>query len=183
MTVLLRRCISCKVEKEATSEYFYKDKNRYLGLMYRCKECDKIRTSKQDRTNRYNLMTEIQKINKYKTYRIYIKTLKGRAIALLAAYKTEDLRKGREFSLTQQDLILAMSSSCVYCGYPATGVDRLNNKIGHTPDNCIPCCKECNISRMDNFSHKEMFIIGKAIREIKDSRNENKIPRDFSSGN
>ena len=39
----LRTCVTCKIEKLATSDNFYKDKNRPLGLMYRCKECDKKR--------------------------------------------------------------------------------------------------------------------------------------------
>lgn len=35
-----RICNTCKKEKLATSEFFYKDKNKPLGLMYRCKECN-----------------------------------------------------------------------------------------------------------------------------------------------
>ncbi len=37
-------------------------------------------------------------------------------------------------------------------------------------DNCIPCCKECNVARMNNFTHEEMLIIGQAIKAVKENR-------------
>ena len=43
----LRKCIVCKIEKPATVDFFHKDKNRPLGLMYRCKECEKKRKDKR----------------------------------------------------------------------------------------------------------------------------------------
>jgi len=61
----------------------------------------------------------------------------------------------------------ALASPCYYCGYPSNGVDRIDNSIGHIMTNCIPCCHTCNVARMDNFSHEEMIILGKTIREIK----------------
>lgn len=48
----------------------------------------------------------------------------------------------------------------------------LSYKLGHTVQNTVPCCRECNTARMDNFSHEEMKIIGEAMREIKTARNE-----------
>src|SRR5690606_32457077 len=63
-------------------------------------------------------------------------------------------------------------SKCVYCGddNEVIGLDRINNNIGHTKSNCVTCCRTCNVTRMDNFSHEEMFIIGKCIRGIKNNR-------------
>lgn len=166
----MRKCVICKIEKPTTSEFFYKDKNRPLGLMYRCKSCDKEKNKREDRTGRYAKMTIEQKDAKKETCRKYSKTIKGKAIALLNAYKKIDLKKSRICDLTQQDIIDVLNKNCVYCGYSATGFDRINNEIGHTKTNCIPACKECNVARMDNFSHEETFTIGKAIKEIKDKR-------------
>lgn len=84
--------------------------------------------------------------------------------------KSVDRRKGREFSLTLQDVKEFLSKPCVYCGYPSTGLDRIDNSIGHTKENCVTCCKECNIARMDNFTHEEMKIIGEVIKKVKNQR-------------
>lgn len=40
-------------------------------------------------------------------------------------------------------------------------------------DNVVPCCYDCNCARNNNFTHEEMFILGKTIREIKNNRTKN----------
>lgn len=36
------------------------------------------------------------------------------------------------------------------------GVDRLDNRLGYTETNCVPCCKMCNLMKLD--SSEEDFI-------------------------
>lgn len=168
MLISKRKCIKCKEIKPATKEFFHKDKSRYLGLMYRCKECDK--NKKDNRKNRYSKLTKEQKEAHYKLGIEYRKTDKGKAINRLAAYRKFDKLKGLEFNLTQEDLLNIEEKSCNYCGFPSTGYDRIDNKIGHVKSNIIPCCSECNVARNDNFSVEEMKIIGKTIRQIKLTR-------------
>jgi hypothetical protein len=93
-------------------------------------------------------------------------------------YKMIDKKKGYITNITGIDLLTAKNSPCVYCGYTATGFDRIDNKLGHTKENCVICCKECNVARMDNFTHEEMFIIGNAIKHIKDARKLKSFPKD-----
>lgn len=50
--------------------------------------------------------------------------------------------------------------------------DRIDNNIGHTKLNVVPCCYTCNTARNNNFTHNEMFILGETIKQIKLNRNE-----------
>lgn len=61
---------------------------------------------------------------------------------------------------------------CTYCGdtQEEIGCDRIDNSKGHTKDNVVPACKTCNVSRMDNFTHEEMLVLGKTIKQIKINR-------------
>ncbi len=60
---------------------------------------------------------------------------------------------------------------CVYCAFPAIGLDRIDNSKGHTADNVSPCCKECNFARRDIFTPEEMRLyIGPAIAKAKSGR-------------
>ena len=169
-----RTCGICKKEFPLSSTHFHKDKSRPDGFMYNCKPCEKKRTREKylrnPRVDRYKNMTDEQKEMKLIWASKYRKTAKGRAIFYLKAYQTIDRKKGHVCDLDQTYLLESFKKPCVYCGYPSAGVDRISNKYGHTRQNCVACCKECNVARMDNFSHEEMMIIGKTIKAVKDAR-------------
>lgn len=165
-----RICVTCKTTKPMTTDYYYRDKNRMGGLMYRCKDCDKNRPDNRDSYLRWlNSSPETRARIKENNIR-YRKTDKGRAISLVAAYRTFDKERGYENDIIQKDILLAKDDLCTYCGSAATGFDRLDNKKGHTKRNCVPCCTECNVARMDNFTTEEMHLIGNTIRDIKCAR-------------
>lgn len=166
-----RQCIKCKSVKDLNSNYFHRNQNRPHGFEYKCKECAKNR--KDRRINRYAEMTVQQKMNHRKANVKYAKTPKGMAIFLISAYRKNDSESGRECTLTQLDVLDVYKKPCTYCGYPSTGFDRKDNSIGHTLENCVPCCKECNVARMDNFTHEETYILGEAIKKIKANRSKN----------
>lgn len=78
--------------------------------------------------------------------------------AIRSAYKTDAKRRGYSFELTNEEFDSVIIKDCVYCGAktPAkrmyndwgiveyTGIDRLNNHLGYTISNSVPCCKNCN---------------------------------------
>jgi len=166
-----RICIKCKVEKPATNEYYYKDKNRYLGLMYRCIECDKKMPDNRNYQERKLKLTEHQKNNIKKQQKAYSKTPMGRCISLVSQYEKYDKERGYENDMNKEYLLyLRTNTLCVYCGDTPSGVDRIDNKKGHTKNNTVPCCRDCNTARMDNFTHQETFILGDSIRIIKAQR-------------
>lgn len=95
---------------------------------------------------------------------------------MLSAYRCKDKKKGFVTTITREYLEdVIRHGKCVYCGdTEKLGLDRIDNNRGHEMGNVVPCCYECNCARNDNFTHEEMLIIGKAIREVKQKRKEQK---------
>jgi hypothetical protein len=70
--------------------------------------------------------------------------------------------EGLPFHLSLEDVRSLTSSNCHYCGIGPvatyrkhsqsikyTGLDRRDNREGYTLSNVVPCCKQCNQSKMD----------------------------------
>lgn len=65
---------------------------------------------------------------------------------------------------------LIACGKCHYCGgdLPRTGsgLDRKDNQKGYSLENCVPCCRPCNVAKNSTFSYAEMLLIGASIREV-----------------
>lgn len=108
---------------------------------------------------------------------------------IFASLRGRKKRKGRDFSLTEEEIRLIIFSNCFYCGtvpnliYPCNGrnlttryigIDRVNNSLGYITNNCVPCCAICN--RAKSTMRQEEFLewinrlksgIGSHITEIR----------------
>lgn len=85
--------------------------------------------------------------------------------------------RGYSCELTLDQFISLCKEPCYYCGDAPeirssglikNGVDRFDNKIGYTKDNCVPCCPTCNTIKLD---YPYDFIIGhieKMLRHCKE---------------
>jgi hypothetical protein len=118
-----------------------------------CKKCDKAKR-KQRRIARGGRHTFSYRLNKL---------------------KSSSKKRGLSVSLTIKEFrSLIDGAVCTYCGFPlpifGAGLDRIVNSLGYSKDNCIPCCKICNVARNDNFTVDEMRRIGVVIREIQKDR-------------
>lgn len=49
---------------------------------------------------------------------------------------------------------------------------RIDNSKGHTKDNVVPACYECNCARNSNFTFEEMKALGQTIKQIKEQRKQ-----------
>ena len=95
-------------------------------------------------------------------------TAKRRAVRCLLAY--EDF------------LTFTRTSKCGYCGDSVLwkpfsdnktsrhNLDRKNNDLGYTIDNCVVCCYSCNMTKGDRFTHAEFMRIAPILRSIHISR-------------
>ena len=76
----------------------------------------------------------------------------------MSVYRRSARLRGISFSLESGQCRQLFQSSCAYCGavpsnqrktkdgffYIYGGIDRVDNNVGYTPDNCVPCCWHCN---------------------------------------
>jgi hypothetical protein len=84
---------------------------------------------------------------------------------LYSTYKTSARRRGLNFDIDVIFFTENVVKSCTYCGdeltsvkksqsksggdFLYTGIDRIDSSKGYTIDNCVPCCKICNIMKWD----------------------------------
>ena len=99
--------------------------------------------------------------------------IRCKASKMIASYRLKDKRMGVVVTDIDVDWLIEniLTKPCVYCGdIRRIGCDRLDNSKGHTKDNVVPSCIECNTARSNNFTFDEMKVIGKSIRKIKKDR-------------
>jgi len=81
------------------------------------------------------------------------------------SYKRDARSKGRDFDIEEQDFVNMTQANCFYCGSPPSnkhamkgingafiynGVDRVDNSMGYSVNNCVPCCKMCNLGKRNS---------------------------------
>jgi len=87
-------------------------------------------------------------------------------------YIQNSKRRGLSFELTKEEAKSLFTSNCYYCGvepskfrqpknrirsgFMYNGIDRVNNEIGYTADNCVTCCFVCN--RMKYILSQKEFL-------------------------
>lgn len=70
----------------------------------------------------------------------------------------------------EQFIEITNTTECHYCGAPITwtgiayNLDRKDNNLGHTLENCVVCCTRCNRGKGAIFTYKEWREIGNLIR-------------------
>jgi hypothetical protein len=131
---MMKICICCKIEKSSTD--FGVNKSRKDGLNYYCKACVSIKDKEKNKKHAERIKVRKAKARqsidgKYQTYKDAAKT------------------RGMVFDLTKNDFETFWQKPCYYCDAPmkTIGIDRKDNSIGYTLDNCLSCCKICNLGK------------------------------------
>lgn len=166
-----RFCNKCHNELALSPDNFPRDKNRLYGFSYQCHPCARSKP-KRARPTRYRKLTAEGRAAFYARQLRYAKG-RGWANHKVSQYRGTDRRRG-----FTNDIDAAwfreniQKKACHYCGenQERCGADRIANTAGHAKNNVVPCCHDCNTSRMNRFSYAEMLILGKAIKEIKQLR-------------
>lgn len=89
-------------------------------------------------------------------------------------------KEGKNVTFSFDDFLkFTKTDRCHYCGDKIVwhgrnrgryNLDRKDNAVGYSKENCVVCCKECNYAKNNHFTYDEMLIIGKAIGEVKRNR-------------
>lgn len=81
---------------------------------------------------------------------------------LMATYRWNARVKGIPFDLPREFFSVIVQLPCHYCGAPPAaikrgkdiwspltynGIDRVDNLLGYTTENSVPCCKMCNTAK------------------------------------
>ena len=120
------------------------------------------------------LFGKVVKRNNKKPKGIYnsSSSIRAKASKMVSSYKAKDKRLGLNVCDIDIDWMIdnILLKPCHYCGDTyRIGCDRIDNTKGHSKDNVVPCCYECNVARGNNFSYKEMLRLGQTIADIKKS--------------
>jgi hypothetical protein len=99
---------------------------------------------------------------------------------VLRGYKRRAWEKGFEFTFSTEEFRNYIGRECYYCGAEPSnlskskyeqsgdlaynGLDRLLPEFGYTPENCVPCCKDCNLAKR-SMNHEEFVNLARAIAE------------------
>lgn len=100
-------------------------------------------------------------------------------------------KRNYNFELTKNEFITLIGGDCYYCdtkpnmtwygtkrtivntdGFKYNGVDRKDNTVGYTIDNCVSCCKICNNSK-NTLTEKDWLTWVKRIYEYQKLNNNN----------
>lgn len=89
-------------------------------------------------------------------------------------------RRNHAFCLSREEWLALVTKPCYYCGceksntysrgssvFRYNGIDRLDSNFGYTPENCVPCCKICNLAKRSLSEHD--FL--EKIKKIYEFRN------------
>jgi len=142
-----RECIEC--HKNFHSEYRKKNREKLN------KKFKEYRDKNKNVISQRNRKAYLEKIEERKLYsKIYYennknkinKNRKNDLQASYSRYKSCAKKRKISFELTQEEFSLFWNKECSYCGskIDTVGIDRVNNDLGYTKDNCVSCCKICN---------------------------------------
>lgn len=88
------------------------------------------------------------------------------------AYGLAQLRateRGKSWDISKVEYYNLVSKPCNYCGEPLGNngirLDRLDNTLGYSPGNVVPCCYRCNMTRGNRLTPSQMMEIGKQLRQ------------------
>ena len=92
---------------------------------------------------------------------------------LFYRYRKGAHKRGISFDLSYQQFLFFWQQSCFYCGddIETIGLDRVDNSIGYSEANVVPCCYRCNVMKqtdsVEEFVARCQRIAGRHHQDLK----------------
>lgn len=103
------------------------------------------------------------------SYHKYDTSPKGR----FRSGKSQAKKRGIPWQLTLDEYVKILTDTCHYCGcflaHTGSGLDRKDNALGYTAENCIPCCKRCNNIKGPDLTYREMKLFIAVLNLVREA--------------
>lgn len=136
--------INKEKEKKRNKERYEKNKEQVKETSKEYRETNKDQINEKKKEYHTNINQHVYdsiiigEINERRKWDLWCDSIKSNA-------KTNKHPYSDDF--TNDIMFEMMVQGCFYCGDIATTIDRIDSILDHTPDNCVGCCKGCNISK------------------------------------
>lgn len=106
--------------------------------------------------------------------------------AVYYRYKAGANKRGHSFELSLEEFLAICELPCTYCGLPPStatnlkglngqvvysGIDRVNNNLGYTKDNSVPCCSKCNFAKRSSSVEEFKAWVKRVYEHLYDNHN------------
>jgi hypothetical protein len=157
----MRTCIKCKTKQSTVW---------YRGPL--CRKCYKQRWQRDNKNKVRNANRRWKNRHPEKERARHL-TPRSR----FNSAKKNSFERGKNWNISFEDFQKLIILPCYYCNNElgtlenyGSGLDRVDNDLGYSIDNVIPCCKICNSTRNKHFSVEETKIAIQAIINYRKSR-------------
>lgn len=81
-------------------------------------------------------------------------------------------RRGLVWQIDFESWQKIIAQGCYYCASTlsdgaGSGLDRIDNTLGYFLENVLPCCGDCNATRMDRYSVEETKVMIQALKQLR----------------
>jgi hypothetical protein len=170
-----KKCCLCQKRKKTSDFRYIKNYRQYRKLDNRFSYC--FSCERQYNNNRY-AKPEIKDRRK-----IQIRSFNR--IFWRSRFEARKVKK-LVWTITKEDFAALRKLLCVYCdgSLPEVGIglDRINNNLGYTKNNVVPCCTICNKIKNNILTYDQMIQLKPFLIKFRLEREiENGYDRDSNN--
>ena len=156
----------CPLDKNIQQFNGIDRKDQSVGyIMTNCVSCCSMCNYMKNTLSEQVFVNKIEHIllhnNLIETGELYDELFQDIKKAEFSDYKSRSFRRQLDFMLLYEDFYKITSHNCYICGKKPSnehknGIDRFDNSIGYTKENCRSCCGGCNYMKR-NYTYDDMM--------------------------
>jgi len=141
------------IDRIDSSKGYYND-----NCVTSCFQCNSMKGAKNS-NDFYKICEHIATYNNLYQGNLSKELFDKATTSTYTSYKYTAKGRGIIFNLNKNTLDELFKMKCTYCGNfkdGCNGIDRINSNLSYTINNCVSCCKTCNVMKL-NFSEREFL--------------------------